>query len=202
MKNLATETAKKSAHQCGYVTILGHPNVGKSTLLNTLLGEKIAITTPWPQTTRNRLTGIFTSKGTQIIFVDTPGIPPSSGSKKKIAFQDFLIEEAKDSLFEVDCVLFVIDASQGVQSSDEALWYLVQSIKNVKSRTLIILNKIDRLANRNKCLPIIREINEITGMKRVIPCSCKTGEGIDEVFTRHQRLSTPKSAAFCRGPNL
>ncbi len=121
----------------GFVSIVGRPNVGKSTLMNQILGEKVAITSPKPQTTRNKIKGIYTSQDTQVVFLDTPGI-----HKPKNKLGTKMVQSALTALHEVDVVLFLVDNSLSVGPGDE---YIIEQLKKVKTPVYLIINKVDLL---------------------------------------------------------
>lgn len=156
-------------HRAGFVAIAGRPNAGKSTLLNTLVGEKVAITAPQPQTTRTSLQGVLTSPGSQIIFVDTPGI-----HKSDTLFNKRMMETVRGALQNRDLVLYVTDASRPVNEEDEhAVGALAHSEK-----TLLVLNKIDRLEDKRQLLPMIERYKQLFPFLEAIPVSARTGDGI------------------------
>ncbi len=121
----------------GFISIIGRPNVGKSTLMNAVLGEKIAITTDKPQTTRNRIRGIYTDSEAQMIFLDTPGI-----HKPKNKLGQFMTEDALRSVDDVDLVLFVVDNQLASGRGDQ---FIIDEIKDTKVKKLLVINKIDTM---------------------------------------------------------
>lgn len=159
-------------HRAGFVAIAGRPNAGKSTLLNALVGEKVAITAPQPQTTRTSLQGVLTSPGSQIVFVDTPGIHRSD-----TLFNKRMMETVRGALQNRDLVLYVADASKLVTEEDEhAVGALAHSEK-----TLLVLNKIDRLEDKRQLLPMIGRYQELFPFFEAIPVSARTGDGIGQL---------------------
>ncbi|MCF8008502.1 MAG: GTPase Era [Halanaerobiales bacterium] len=165
------------SYKSGFVTIIGRPNVGKSTLVNYLIGEKISITSPRPQTTRNSIKAIYTEKEGQIIFVDTPGI-----YKTKNDLDKFMVNEAYRSLDGIDLIVFMLEATRRFTSEDKMIY---EQIKNSKQPSIIILNKIDRI--KKKELPLIIKEYQKHIEQDLIPISSKTGRNIDnllrEIFT-------------------
>lgn len=156
----------------GFVTIIGRPNVGKSTLVNYLIGEKISITSPRPQTTRNSIKAIYTNQKGQIIFVDTPGIYNTKNDLDK-----YMVNEAYKSLEGIDVVIFMVDATDKFSKEDKMIY---NQIKNSSNPHLVVLNKIDRIKKRN--IPNIieeyqRELNE-----DIIPISSKMGSNINNLL--------------------
>lgn len=121
----------------GFVSIIGRPNVGKSTLMNKLIGEKIAIMSDKPQTTRNRIQSIYTANDLQIVFIDTPGM-----HKPKHKLGEYMLKAAKDTLQEVDVVLFVVDESKDIGPGDQ---YIMEQLKEIKTPIILVMNKIDKM---------------------------------------------------------
>lgn len=129
--------------KCGFVTIIGRPNVGKSTLLNQILGQKIVITTDKAQTTRKRIKGILTDENGQIIFVDTPGI-----HRPLNKLGEFLMDEAKFAVPDADLILFLVDASEPAGKGDK--WIVENILKDSKIPVILVLNKVDKVKNQQK----------------------------------------------------
>lgn len=160
---------KQENFKSGYVSITGRPNVGKSTLLNTILGEKIAIVTAKPQTTRNRILGVKTLTNAQIIFIDTPGI-----HKPKHTLGELMLKEAKEVAREVDIILFLVEPEEPGKGDR----FIIDNITNLKKPIFLIINKIDTI-KKLALLPIIEKYNLIYPFTEVIPLSALKGEGID-----------------------
>lgn len=161
--------AQTPPHRSGFVAIIGRPNVGKSTLLNQLLGEKIAIVTPKPQTTRNRIRGIKTMANAQIVFLDTPGIHRAHSVMNRR-----MVETALKTLDEVDCVLWLVDASTGIGRDDEDI---ARTLSRSETATLIVLNKVDSVA-KGKLLPLMERLAELLPGREIVPVSALKGEGV------------------------
>ena len=159
----------------GYVAIIGAPNVGKSTLLNRFLGQKTAIVSPRPQTTRNRILGILTQPEYQIIFLDTPGI-----HKAKNVLGEFMVKAAVDTLREVDVVLLTVDAGLHPFGNDTAL--VIEKLHNIPTPVILAINKID-LIKKETLLPLIAQYKDIHDFKAIVPVSALTGEGMDLLLT-------------------
>ncbi|MDQ7838517.1 MAG: GTPase Era [Thermodesulfobacteriota bacterium] len=159
----------------GYVAIIGAPNVGKSTLLNRFLGQKTAIVSPRPQTTRNRILGILTQSEYQIIFLDTPGI-----HKAKNVLGEFMVKAAVDTLREVDVVLLTVDAGLHPFGNDTAL--VIEKLHNIPTPVILAINKID-LIKKETLLPLIAQYKDIYDFKAIVPVSALTGEGVDLLLT-------------------
>jgi GTP-binding protein Era len=165
-------------HRSGFVAIVGRPNVGKSTLLNALLGQKVAIVTPKPQTTRSRILGISTREDAQLMFIDTPGL-----HRPRSLLNRRMVEVAEHAAAEADLRLWVLDATAGVTAADREL----ASRFVQESRPLCVaLNKIDRLS-RNQLLPILAELSQRVPDRDVVPVSAVKGTNLStlvEVITR------------------
>lgn len=164
----------------GYVALIGAPNVGKSTLLNQFLKEKISITAPKPQTTRNRILGILTEPGCQVVFVDTPGI-----HNPRDQFNRVLVDTALSTLSEVDTVCFLVDPTEGGREVNE---FILQNLKTVKSPLILAINKIDLVRDKGMLLPIIQKYSSLLPFEAVIPISALTGDGVDELLNEIMRL--------------
>ncbi|MBQ9098127.1 MAG: GTPase Era [Clostridia bacterium] len=165
--------------KAGYIAIVGRPNVGKSTLLNTLLGEKIAIVSAKPQTTRNRIVGILTKGEAQFIFVDTPGM-----HRPQSALGDFMMETAKSSMVEADAVLLMVDPGKEVSRVEEnVITYLKQSgVPGV-----LVLNKTD-LYNAPEIAECIKTYAALHNFAAVVPISAKNGKLVNELLAECEKL--------------
>ena len=153
----------------GYVSIIGRPNVGKSTLLNAILGEKIAIVTPKPQTTRNKIMGIKTLPHAQIIFMDTPGI-----HKPRHKLGETMVRTTINALSEVDIILFMVEPRKPLRG-DIAV---IDILKKTRAPVFLIINKIDTV-RKQELLPVIDAFKGLCPFKEIIPVSAIKGEGID-----------------------
>ncbi|MTI61295.1 MAG: GTPase Era [Firmicutes bacterium] len=160
------------AFKSGFATIIGRPNVGKSTLINTIIGEKIAITSPKPQTTRNKIQSIYTAEEGQVIFVDTPGI-----HKAKNKLDEYMLEQAFKSLEGIDLVIILLDATSPFGHGDE---YILQHSKAQGLPFLLVLNKIDSLSNK-MLASRITHYEEKTG-REIIPISAKKKRNLNTLF--------------------
>ena len=156
----------------GYVSLTGRPNVGKSTLLNTILGEKIAIVTPKPQTTRNRLVGIKTLPDAQIVFLDTPGI-----HKPKHKLGEWMVREAHGSVKDVDVVLFMVEP-EGPGAGDK---FIMDDLKGMNKPVFLLINKVDTV-KKSQILPVIDAYSKLYPFKEILPVSAATGEGLDALL--------------------
>ncbi len=160
-------------HKCGFCSIVGQPNVGKSTLLNQLIGSKVAIVTPKPQTTRNRLTGIKTLPQAQIIFVDTPGIHKPRGLMNRR-----MVETALKVLNETDLILFLVDSQKGLAAEDEEI---ARTLLRAKASTVGVLNKVD-LVKKETLLPLMEKCVALMPDREIVPVSALKGENISDLL--------------------
>jgi GTP-binding protein Era len=174
-------------NRCGYVAIVGRPNVGKSSLLNRMLGQKLAITSHKPQTTRHSILGIKTRDGGQLLFVDTPGIH----QRGEHALNRYLNRTAKASLRDVDLLLFVAEAGRWSAEDDAAL----EAARQAGVPILAAVNKIDRLAGRDDLLPYLQSLSEKGAFLQIVPVSATRGE---QVAVLEQALLQ----ALPEGPNI
>jgi len=159
-----------ASFKCGFISILGRPNVGKSTLFNRILGEKIAIVTEKPQTTRNRILGIKHVEGGQMIFFDTPGL-----HKGRSALNQRMVQTAIASGREADVLLFVMEATSPLMEEDRQM---VESLKGNQGAPFLIINKID-CVRKQTLLPIIDQYQKLHPFQTILPISAITGEGIE-----------------------
>ena len=155
------------------ITIAGRPNVGKSTLTNYLVGEKIAIVSNKPQTTRNRICGIVTREDTQFVFVDTPGY-----HRSRTKLGDYMVNVARESIADVDATILVVEpvANVGGQEQD-----LIEKIKASRSPAILAINKIDTV-EKDELLAVIAAYSQATDFDAIIPISAKTGDGVDALL--------------------
>lgn len=165
----------ENEHRSGFVAIIGRPNVGKSTFMNRILGEKIAIMSPKAQTTRNKINGIFTRPDAQIVFVDTPGI-----HKPQNELDEYMDQAALSTLNQVDAVLFMVAADEKPGRGDQ---YIVDQLAKVKSPVYLIINKID-LVHPDELLPLIEEYTKMRQFKEVFPISATMGNNVDDLLNQ------------------
>jgi GTP-binding protein Era len=156
----------------GFCSIVGRPNVGKSTLLNALVGEPVAITTPVPQTTRHAVRGILHDAGVQVVFVDTPGL-----HKPRTLLGTRLNDIAREAVADVDVLLFVVDAASGIGAGDR---FVADLLAPYAARTIAVVNKIDRIG-RAAQLPAIDAMAKLGAWAEIVPVSARTGDGVDVV---------------------
>ncbi len=171
----------------GFITIIGKPNVGKSTLLNTLLGEKIAIVSSKPQTTRTRITGILTKDETQFVFLDTPGV-----HKAKTRLGDIMVKNAVGSITGSNCILFMTEAGR---SPDKTELMLVEKFKKQRIPVILIINKVDA-ANKEKVGQAIIEYSALMDFADVIPISALKADGVDIVLSAAEKFMTEERWFF------
>jgi GTP-binding protein Era len=163
----------------GFIGIIGRPNVGKSTLLNKIMGEKIAITSHKPQTTRNRITGIKNIENGQLIFIDTPGI-----HRATTPLNEFMVAAAKDAFRSADILLLVVEAAEGVHRDDQLI---IESLKNTGLPVILLINKIDLVRKKN-ILPVIDQFQQSFSFSEIIPISALTGDGLSPLMEQIWKL--------------
>ena len=162
-----------TGHRSGYVAIIGRPNVGKSTLLNRLVGQKISITSRRPQTTRQRIIGIVTRPAAQYVFVDTPGFQNRHGS----AMNRLMNRSVSRSIADVNVIVWVVE-SRHLTAEDKVVLGLLQDCAPV----VIAVNKIDELSNKNELLPFMQELEALAHPAAIVPVSAKNGAGADNLL--------------------
>lgn len=160
--------------RCGYIAVIGRPNVGKSTLINQLVGEKVSITSHKPQTTRDRALGVLTREDAQYVFVDTPGFQ----SRYKSGLTHYMNNVVRGVLSDVNAVLFVIDASSGWKPADEEVLRLVPRECSV----ILVLNKTDEVKNRDTLLPLMAVSMQKFPFAAIVPTSAKKGRQCEELL--------------------
>lgn len=179
-------------HRSGYVTLIGRPNVGKSTLLNRMLGEKIAITSPRPQTTRNRIPGVLTRPDAQIVFIDTPGL-----HRADRALNQYMLDIARGAISDSDVLALIIEAGVGPDNQVEvgqATRALLDELKAFGKPVYLVINKIDQLDKR-LALPVIDAYRQVYDFAEIVPISALQGLGVPELVDLFAR-------ALPEGPNL
>jgi len=171
----------------GFIAIVGPPNVGKSTLLNRLIGSKIAIVSPKPQTTRNRILGICQGDGFQMAFMDTPGIHMT-----RTPLHKSMVSSAQDSLHEVDIVTLMIEMSR---PDDQAISLIIRNLRRTKKHVFLVINKIDTGLKKD-ILPIMAHFSNLYPFEAIIPISALAGVGVDILINELKKRLEPGPAFF------
>ncbi|AQM41781.1 MULTISPECIES: GTPase Era [Staphylococcus] len=159
-----------TAHKSGFVTIIGRPNVGKSTFVNRVIGHKIAIMSDKAQTTRNKIQGVMTQEDAQIIFLDTPGI-----HKPKHKLGDYMMRVATNTLSEIDAIMFMVNVNEDIGRGDE---YIMEMLKSVKTPVFLVLNKID-LVHPDELMPRIEKYKKYMNFTEIVPISALEGLNVE-----------------------
>lgn len=174
--------------RCGYVAIIGRPNVGKSTLLNTILGQKISITSRKPQTTRHQILGIYTEGEVQAIYVDTPGLHTDN----KQALNRYMNRAASAVLEDVNAIFFVVDSLVWTAGDD----FVLEKLAKSQVPIIIVVNKVDKIADKNKLLPHLKSVAEkLPKFHDIVPISAKTGANVTALQTAVTQL-LPEAEQF------
>ncbi len=160
-------------YRSGFVSIVGRPNVGKSTLMNRIIGEKIAITSPKPQTTRGRIQTVYHDERGQIIFLDTPGI-----HKAKNKLGVYMVEQAQESIGDADLVLWLVEPQETVGRGEE---HIASVLKKSDVPVILVMNKVDRI-RKDELLLCIDAYKDVMDFSEIVPLSAKTGENIDDLI--------------------
>ena len=164
--------SEAGAHRSGFIALVGRPNVGKSTLLNQILGEKIAIISDKPQTTRTRILGVRHLPKAQLVFLDTPGI-----HKPLYRLNQRMVRVALEVLDEVDLVFFLVEATEGVGAGDR---YVVERLKERAVPVVLVINKVD-LVQKGRLLPLIDAYRQMHEFAEIVPVSALTGDGVNRL---------------------
>ena len=169
----------ETKHYSGFAALVGRPNVGKSTLMNAMIGEKIAIISDRPQTTRNKIMGILTTDRAQILFLDTPGI-----HKPLHKLGEYMNKTAAGTLDQVDVVLFVVDASEKKGAGEK---FILERLRAIKTPVLLVINKIDALANKEDMVKKMVAISKLYDFEQVVPISVREKDGTDLLLSLIQQ---------------
>ena len=163
----------KKDYKSGFVTLIGRPNVGKSTLMNHLIGQKIAITSNKPQTTRNRIQTVLTMEEGQIVFVDTPGI-----HKAKNKLGEYMVNVAEKTLNEVDVVLWLVEPTTFIGAGEQ---HIAKQLQKVRTPVVLVINKIDSV-KKEEVFPAIDAYKDIYDFAEIVPVSARNGNNTDELL--------------------
>ncbi|ACO04919.1 MAG TPA: GTPase Era [Persephonella sp.] len=175
--------------RAGFVALIGRPNVGKSTIMNNILGTKLSIVSPKPQTTRMRILGVKHNKDAQIIFLDTPGI-----QKGKDLLTKTVVESAVSSMEEADVLVMIIEADKGWTKEDEQL--LHNYIEKLNKPTILVINKIDKMKDKRLLLPLIEESAKKYNFVEIIPVSAIKGQNLDDFVQTLKKYLPPSPPLF------
>ena len=159
-------------YKSGFVSVIGRPNVGKSTLINSLIGQKIAIMSDKPQTTRNKILCVLTQEDAQILFIDTPGI-----HKPKHKLGEYMVKAAENTLKEVDVILFVVDATENIGAGE---LYIMERLQSTQAPVILVVNKVDQI-NKQQVLPVISRYSDKLNFVGAIPISAKEKTNLDQL---------------------
>lgn len=182
------EQDQQEIKKSGMITICGRPNVGKSTLTNCLVGEKVAIVTNKPQTTRNRICAVLNRKGTQFVFVDTPGLV-----RARTKLGDYMVKVVEDSVADVDAVMLLVEPIPNVGGTEQTL---CEKIARLGAPAILVINKIDTLSRKEDILPVIAAYQAVYPFDAVIPISAKTGDGVEDLLDTLDAYLNPGPQLF------
>ncbi len=181
------DTVSTSAFKAGYIAIIGRPNMGKSTLLNNILGLKLSITSRKPQTTRHQILGVKTVENAQFVFVDTPGI--HSGADR--AINRYMNRAASSVIHDVDVILFMVQSLKWTEEDQLVL----KKLEAVKTPVILLVNKVDQVSEKDRLLPFLSEVSQKYQFENVIPISAKRGDNLQQLEDHLQTL-LPENPAF------
>ena len=167
------EISMDKEFKSGFATLIGRPNVGKSTLMNQLIGQKIAITSNKPQTTRNKIQTVYTSSEGQIVFLDTPGL-----HKAKNKLGEYMVKAAKNTFDEVDIILWLVEADPYIGAADKQISLM---LKDVKVPVVLVINKIDKI-KKEEVLPVIDSFRKLYDCADIVPVSARNGDNTDDLI--------------------
>ena len=184
LKNIEIRTDDKTA----FVAIVGRPNVGKSSLLNRMLGQKVAIVSSKPQTTRTRIMGVLTEEAVQLVFIDTPGL-----MKPRNRLGDFMVRSVSESVSGVDACLLVVEAGQRISPADEEL---IKKFRSMDMPAVLAINKIDLLQDKTALMAQIAALSAQYDFAAVVPVSAQTGDGMRDLVDELEKLAMPGGHFF------
>lgn len=184
MKYQQSEYDTKTA----FAAIVGRPNVGKSSLLNLLVGEKVAIVSDKPQTTRTRITGVLTKENTQLVFIDTPGL-----HRARTKLSEYMVKQVDNSIADVDVAVMVVEAGRPVEKAETEL---IQSIKARRVPAILVINKIDTLQDKSKLMPQIAAFMQEFSFAAVVPICALTGDGEELLLEELKKFAEPSPFFF------
>ena len=167
----------------GFIAIVGRPNVGKSTLLNAILGEKLAIVSAKPQTTRNRITGVYTAPDAQMVFLDTPGL-----HQPRNKLGNYMVKTIGESIADVDAALLLVEPDREEKPAEHEL---MERLKAAGVPTVLAVNKIDRLPDKTTLMGVIADWSQRMNFAAVVPVSAKAGDGVSELLGELKKLLPP-----------
>ena len=184
----------EDSFRSGFVAVVGRPNVGKSTLVNRLVGQKVSITSPRPQTTRGPIRGVRNGPDYQAVFVDTPG-----SQKPRDTLRARMQQQVLDSLSESDVILFVLDATQATDGIGPGDRYVARLVVESGTPAIAVINKVDLLRNREEVLPIAEEVSELGDWREIFPISAAEGLNIEPLMESVMELLPPGPRYFPEG---
>ncbi len=171
-----------------FIAIVGRPNVGKSSLLNYMLGQKVAIVSSKPQTTRTRITGVLTEEDTQLVFIDTPGL-----HKPRNNLDNYMLRSVNESVAGVDVCMLVAQADSEITEGERIL---AEKIRAMGIPAVLAINKIDMLRDKSELAPLIEKLSRLYDFSAVVPCSAQTGDGVGALKNELRRLAEPGEFMF------
>jgi GTP-binding protein Era len=184
----------QNGFRSGFVAVVGRPNVGKSTLVNRLVGQKVSITSPRPQTTRGPIRGVRNGPDYQSVFVDTPG-----SQKPRDTLRARMQQQVLDSLSEADAILFVLDATQATDGIGPGDRYVARLVAESGTPAIAVINKVDLLRNREEVLPIAQDVSELGDWREIFPISAAEGLNIEPLMEAVIQLLPPGPRYFPEG---
>lgn len=171
-----------------FIAIVGKPNVGKSSILNKLIGQKIAIVSDKPQTTRTKISGIITKDEMQLVFIDTPGL-----HKPKNTLGEYMVKAVQEGMADVDCCLLVVEADKKITPAEEEL---IAKFKSRKLKAVLAINKVDLLKDKEELFEIIKNYSELFQFSAIVPVSAKHNDGLDILLEELEKFAVPSVHFF------